>query len=386
MTSPAPEPPGRRGRSLVKVLVVDDSPLTVQTITRILEADPSLQVVGHALDGERALKAVEALHPDVITMDINMPHMDGIEATRRIVRSHGTPIVIVSAYASANSVAIQTLQALMQGAIESVQKPSGEIGIDLDMVRAELVAKVKAASRAKPQAFSSTSSRSRADEPERQSDPGRLASSQPEPERQSDPPSSWRAMPAGTVNKLVAIGVSTGGPSTLEEFVPAIPADYPLPIALVIHMPRLFIPILAENLAARSRIGVEVARDGEVLRPGRMTIAPAGTHMTVGRDLRAKLAPGPPVNGCVPSVDVLFDSIARDVAGRSLGLVLTGMGRDGARGLASMRASGSVTAAQDEATSVVYGMPRIATTSGAAQFEVSLGDMVKLLVRAAGRA
>lgn len=369
-----------RDRSRIRVLVVDDSLVTVQTITRILEADPSLQVIGHALDGERALKAVETLGPDVITMDINMPRMDGIEATQRIVRSHRTPIVIVSAYASTNSVAIQTMQALMQGAIESVQKPSGEIGLDLDLVGAELIAKVKAASRAKPRHFGTAT---------RASDPGpetdRQSSIPHATERRSDPPTSWRMMQPGAVERLVAIGVSTGGPSTLEEFVPAIPADYPLPIALVIHMPEVFIPILAANLASRSRIEVSVGREGDQLRRGRMVIAPAGTHLTVTRELRLKLEKGPPVNGCLPAVDVLFESVARWVPGRSLGLVLTGMGRDGAKGLAAMRAGGSVTAAQDEASSVVYGMPRVAMTSGAAMYEVPLDDMVPFLNRAAGR-
>lgn len=353
---------------IVKVLVVDDSLITVQTISRILEKDPSLKIIGHALDGKRAIQAVEKLAPDVITMDINMPRMDGIEATRRIVRSYGTPIVIVSAYASANSVAIQTMQALQHGAIESVQKPSGEIGLDLDVVGAELIAKVKAASRARPKV------------PELSP----AASSAPVEERRSDPPSSWRMMPSGGV-KLVALGVSTGGPSTLETFVPALPADYPLPIALVIHMPQVFIPILANNLDSRSQISVGVARQSESLRPGHMIIAPAGIHMKITGDLRVKLEDGAPVNGCIPAVDVLFDSIAEHVKARTLGIVLTGMGRDGAQGLAAMRARGNLTAAQDEATSVVYGMPRVATTTGAAMYEVPLHDMVKVLKKAAGR-
>ncbi len=351
----------------VKVLVVDDSLITIQTITRILSSDPKLEVVGRALDGEAAVKAVEKLEPDVVTMDINMPRMDGIEATRRIVRSTGTPIVIVSAYASANSVAIQTMQALMNGAIESVQKPSGEIGLDLDMVSAELIAKVKAASRAKPDAKSRTGILA----------PARSACA-------AATLSSWRQMPVGGVS-FVAIGVSTGGPSTLEKFVPQLPGDYPLPIVLVIHMPEVFIPILASNLDSHSRIRVKVAEDGDRLRPGEMVVAPAGTHTKVTRDLRTRFELGSPVNGCLPSVDVLFESIADSVSSRALGLVLTGMGRDGAKGLAAMRERGNVTAAQDEVTSVVYGMPKAAATSGAAMYEVSLPEVASFLNRAAGR-
>jgi len=348
----------------IEVLVVDDSLITVQTITRVLEADPSIKVVGHALDGKKALDAVATLNPHVVTMDINMPVMDGIEATRHIVRNHGTPIVIVSAYASARSVAIQTMQALLQGAIESVQKPSGEIGLDLDMVGAEMIAKIKAASRARPRTA--------------------ISAQAAEAARVTGAPMSWRSMPAGGT-EFVAIGVSTGGPSTLEKFIPQIPADYPLPIALVIHMPEVFIPILASNLDSRSAIKVAVAQDGQALVPGQMLICPAGVHMKVTRDLSVRLEPGAPVNGCLPAVDVLFESIARGVQKRCLGLVLTGMGRDGTKGLQAMRERNHVTAAQDESTSVVWGMPRAALSSGAAAYEVSLGDMNRMLARTAGR-
>jgi len=323
-------------------------------------------VVGRAMDGEKALAQVEALGPDVVTMDINMPRVDGIQATRNIVRRFGTPIVILSAYASANNVAIQTLQALMQGAIESVQKPSGEIGLDLDMVGAELVAKVKAASRARPAA--------------------RLATVPPAERtpRASELHASWMTLaPRGV--KMVGIGVSTGGPSTLEKFVPSIPADYPLPIVLVIHMPGVFIPMLAEKLDETSRIRVSVAVDGQRVEPGRMYISPGGGHLTVKTGPRLAHEPGQPVNGCVPSVDVLFDSMAAVLGPAAAGIVLTGMGRDGTAGLAAMRQRGAVTAAQDEKTSVIYGMPRSAMESGAAAVEVPLDQIVRFLGKVAGR-
>jgi two-component system chemotaxis response regulator CheB len=346
---------------------VDDSLITVQAITRILESDRRIQVIGHALDGERAIQEVEKLDPDVVTMDINMPRMDGIEATRAIVRQFGTPIVIVSAYASARSVAIQTMKALMSGAIESVQKPSGEIGLDLEMIGAEMIAKVKAASRARPHVKGMT-----------------LPPEDVRMSRASDMPTSWTtARPAEL--KMVGIGVSTGGPSTLERFVPHLPADYPFPIALVIHMPKVFIPILASNLDAASLISVGVAEDGETARPGRMYVCPAGVHMEVTADQRFRLKEGEPVNGCLPSVDVLFESLARTSGGRAMGLILTGMGRDGAKGLASMRSHRCLTAAQDEPSSVVYGMPRAAVQSGAVMYEVPLHDMVRFLGRVAGR-
>lgn len=350
----------------IKVLVVDDSLITVQTITRILEADPMIEVVGRAMDGEKALAQVEALSPDVVTMDINMPRVDGIQATRNIVRRFGTPIVILSAYASANNVAIQTLQALMQGAIESVQKPSGEIGLDLDMVGAELVAKVKAASRARPAARGLTA-------------PPPSASP-----RVSETQASWMTLTPPKLS-MVGLGVSTGGPSTMEKFVPQIPADYPVPLVLVIHMPGVFIPMLAEKLDDASRIRVSVARDGQRTEPGHLYIGPGGGHLQVRTGGRLALVDGAPVNGCVPSVDVLFSSMAASLGGAAAGIVLTGMGRDGATGLMAIREKGGVTAAQDEKTSVIYGMPRAALQAGAAAYEVPLHQMVRFLQKVAGR-
>ncbi len=354
----------------IRVLVVDDSLITTQVITRILESDPQFQVVGKAHDGEAALREVERLQPDVVTMDINMPGMDGLQATRAIVRRHGTPIVIVSAWASANSVAIQTLQALMSGAIESVQKPSGEIGLDLDLVAAEMIAKVKAASRARPWTSGSVSRPPPAPRTSEMRVPGDTT--------------RWTSMTT-TPLRLVAIGVSTGGPSTLERFLPKLPADYPVPILLVIHMPAVFIPILASTLNDACKLRVTVAAEGEAALQGRVYIGPGDIHMEITPDLRVRLKQGPPVNGCVPSVDVLFDSVARTSGGRALGLVLTGMGRDGAKGLGEMRRHGCLTAAQDEKSAVVYGMPRAAMSSGAAAYEVPLDEMDRFLLRAIGR-
>jgi two-component system chemotaxis response regulator CheB len=356
----------------IRVLVVDDSLLTVQVMTRVLSSDPQIEVVGRALRGDRAIEEAERLRPDVITMDVHMPGMDGIEATRQIVKRFGIPIVIVSAFATASSVAAGTLQALQNGAVDCVQKPSGEIGLDMERVGAELKSKVRAAALAKPASLTSLADRSvtRSDT----AMPGGTSTVRAQP---------WDRVKPSEVS-LVAMGISTGGPSTLEQFVPQISGDLPVPIVMVIHMSAPFIPILAQRLDGASAIGVRVASAGEELRSRTLYLAPADVHLEVTRDLRVRLVAGRPVWGCIPAVDVLFESVARNVGPRAIGMVLTGMGRDGAKGLRAMADSGATTAAQDEATSVVYGMPRAAMQAGAAQYEVPL-DRIAAFVRQAIR-
>jgi two-component system chemotaxis response regulator CheB len=338
----------------INVLVADDSPLMQRIITKLLESEPGIRVVATADDGRQAIECVGRLSPDVVVMDIDMPNLDGLTALRHIMLQRPTPVVMVSGVSDASA----ALRALELGAIDFVAKPSGPISIDLYEVRDELIAKVKSASLANPAPTKAEAIRA--------------------------PLLPALQSPSGHIS-LVAIAASTGGPQTLGEILRQLPPGLPAAILVVQHMPAGFTATFAERLDRNSSVSVREARDGETIRSGVAYIAPGGVHMVVVKDGRGpvlRMEETPPVNAVRPSADVLMSSVAH-VAGRSsVGVVLTGMGRDGSDGLAQIKRAGGATIAQDEETSIIFGMPGSAIDQGVVDRVLPLFEIPAALVDA----
>jgi two-component system chemotaxis response regulator CheB len=327
----------------IRVLVVDDSATMRSLITAALNRDPEIEVCGAAGDPFEARGMIKALNPDVVTLDIEMPNMNGIEFLEKIMRLRPMPVVMVSTLTQAG--AEMTLRALELGAIDCVAKPADALGTQ-DALN-EIVVKVKIAARA--------SVRTKAD---------------------NAPATARKAgyMPSGDV---VAIGSSTGGVEALLSILTMFPDTCP-PTVITQHMPATFTASFAARLDRASGAKVQEAFDGALLEPGKVYVAPGGaTHLEVVRSagLRCRLVAADPVSGHRPSVDVLFNSVANAVGDKAVGAILTGMGRDGAQGLLAMRKAGAKTLGQDEQSCVVYGMPRSAFEIGAVEKQVSLSSM-----------
>ncbi|WP_294644918.1 chemotaxis response regulator protein-glutamate methylesterase [uncultured Aureimonas sp.] len=333
--------------SPTRVLVVDDSATMRALIRHSLAADPQIEIVGEAADPMQARQAIKALDPDVVTLDIEMPGMNGLDFLDKIMRLRPTPVIMVSTLTQPGQAA--TIEALRLGAFECVAKPSGMGGRD---TLAQLPALVHEAKRAKTQ----------------------IAGSR---DRQiSAPHTAHHDWP-----DLIGIGSSTGGVEVLIALLAQFPADTP-PVLIVQHLPATFTASFAARLDRASPAHVVEARSGEPILPGHVYLAPGGRHLSVrrsGAKLITALGDEDPVQGHRPSVDVLFHSIAKVCEGRVTGAILTGMGRDGADGLLAMRRKGFRTLAQDEATSLVYGMPRVAWEIGAAEKRVPIGGMAKAI-------
>lgn len=326
--------------SAVKVLVVDDSPTMRSLISAILRRDPEIAVVGQAGDPLEAREAIKALNPDVITLDVEMPNMNGLSFLDKIMRLRPMPVIMVSTLTQAGTDV--SLAALELGAFDCVAKPAP--GTPAEIAFGELASKVKAAARARV--------RSVADRPSNASARGGF---QPD-------------------GRVVAIGSSTGGVEALLSVLSAFPENCP-PTVITQHMPGTFTRSFAERLNRACAAHVSEASEGDVLQPGHIYLAPGGErHLQIGgaSQLRCRLAAEEPVNGHRPSVDVLFNSVAKAAGPAAVGVILTGMGRDGAKGLLAMRQAGASTLGQDEASSVVYGMPKAAFEVGAVQRQVAL--------------
>lgn len=375
--------------SQIKVLVVDDSAFMRKILTDLLSSDQDITVVGTARNGEDALKKAAQLEPDVITLDVEMPVMDGITALQELLRQRPVPVVMVSSLTQAG--AETTIQALTLGAVDFVGKPSGHISLDMAKTRDELVRKVKQAAQAQVrvplvgrpgQTGSSRPLRSARPVPPRptQARPGvRPAGLGTRPPLPALRPAGSGPTPAGagggSLVPIIAIGCSTGGPGALHRVIPALPGDLPAAVLIVQHMPPGFTRSLADRLNDLSALTVKEAAGGERLTAGQALIAPGGLHLTVDADGVVHLDDGPPQHGVRPAVDRLLMSLAAHHGPRTLAVIMTGMGFDGARGTAALREAGGRAVAEDQSTCVVYGMPRAVIELGQADRVVPLDDI-----------
>jgi two-component system chemotaxis response regulator CheB len=347
------------------VLVVDDSAFMRKIISEMIDASESFRVVGTARNGLDALKQIHALAPDLVTLDIEMPELDGIQTLGYIMSETPRPVVMLSAAASGTGEDL-TIRALELGAVDFVRKPSGPISLDLPAVRERLFEALRAATEVNLSGV------------------GMLARPRMVPAGAALPPVSGvgRALTLEPL-RVVAIAASTGGPRALAEVIPGLPRGLDAAVLVVQHMPKGFTRSLAERLDLMSGLKVVEAEEGERVRRGRVYLAPGGMHMTV--TLREGtpvivLDTSAPVWGVRPSADPLFRSVARTFGAATVGVVLTGMGRDGAEGLRVMREAGAAAVVQDRATSTIYGMPQAALQLAGADRVVPLGEVAAAIV------
>ena len=336
----------------IRVLVVDDSALMRKLLAKMLSVAEDIEVVGTAMDGSFALKKVEDLKPDVVTLDLDMPNVDGLTALKRIVKHHCLPVVLVSAHTQEG--ASVTINALAAGAVDFVTKPRRVLSAPLETIGAELIDKIRVAVGVKVDRFQSRPYRPRTDRPQ------------------------TVATATNGACRVIVVGASTGGPHALSYLLPQIRADFPAAILIVQHMPEGFTSMFAQHLADLSSIPVREAADGDCILPGRAAVAPSGQHLKVqkiGSTPTVVLSKSPPVQGMRPSADVLFQSAAEVFGAHATGLVLTGMGEDGANGMTAIRAAGGHTIAQDRESSVVFGMPKAAIDRKSVQRVLPLSEI-----------
>ena len=348
----------------IRVLVVDDSSFMRKVLSDILGADPRIEVVGTARDGEDALKKIAALSPQVITLDVEMPKKDGLATLEEIMASNPLPVVMVSSLTQEG--AQITLRALSAGAVDFVAKPSGHISLNMKDVSEDLVSKVIAASTARVGA------------PERRF---------PRPPALLSPPPFVK--PKGPLSakkvEILAIAASTGGPRALQQVLCQLPGNFPVPIVIVQHMPKDFTLSFARRLDSLCDLDVAEGAEGMELRPGLAVVAPGGYHMIVKRKqggrFHCALSDAPPLLSVKPSANILFLSVADEVGGAAVGVILTGMGRDGAEGAAALRSKGARIIAESQETCIVYGMPKSAVELGVVDELLPLYSIPEALIR-----
>jgi len=337
---------------MIRVLVAEDSAVTRQYLDHLLSQDPALQVVGTVENGLEALEQAERLKPDVILMDVHMPLMNGYEATRQIMERIPTPIVMVSASMSRDQVAL-TFEALKAGALTVLDKPYGLGHPDSDKIASQLQETVKLMAGVKV--------------------------IRRWPKRNRLVPSPKPPVRVGSNVQLLAIGASTGGPTVIAEILSGLPQTFPVPILAVQHIAPGFISGFVEWIGRSTHLRVKLAEDGEKLQSGTVYLAPNGVHMGISKTQQISMDDGPTENSFCPSVSHLFQSVAEVFGQSAIGILLTGMGQDGAAGLLQLRKAGGVTIAQDEESSIVFGMPGEAVRLGAAQYVLSPKEIAELL-------
>jgi two-component system chemotaxis response regulator CheB len=341
-----------------RVLIVDDSALMRQILQQVLQSDPGIEVVGSASDPFIARDKIKALNPDVLTLDVEMPRMDGLTFLGKLMKGHPMPVVMVSTLTERGC--DTTLRALSLGAVDFITKPKLDVKTGTLDLADEIISKVKAAASARVMV-------------------PRTGTAQPPQEPQT---ASYLPQIRAT-HKIVAIGASTGGTEALKDLLEFLPADFP-GIVIVQHMPEKFTAQFAKRLDSICKISVKEAEDGDRVLPGHALLAPGGKHMVLvrrGAEYSVKITTTEPVNRHRPSVDVLFDSVAEQAGSNAVGVILTGMGNDGARGMLAMKNAGAFNLAQDEASCVVFGMPREAIAMGGAHEVHPLNKIAPAIVK-----
>jgi len=360
----------------IRVLVVDDAVVVRRLVTDVLAADPEIEVVGIAANGRIALQKIAQLAPDLVTLDVEMPEMDGLTAIVEIRKTWKTlPVIMFSTLTERG--AQSTMEALARGATDYVTKPAnvGSVTVAQQRVRDDLIPRIKSLCAGVLPVAPAAPRASIADQ---------LAKVAGTP-----PPRPPRPAPTGPPAgvSIVAIGCSTGGPNALIEILPKLPADFPLPIVITQHMPPMFTKFLADRLSVMSKLAVREAEEGAVITPGVAWIAPGDHHLvlkTVGGRIIATLTQGPPENSCRPAVDVMLRSVVECYGSRVLSVILTGMGQDGLRGSEAVHDAGGSVFAQDEASSVVWGMPGFVARSGIASEVLPLDRIAQAIIDRVG--
>lgn len=341
----------------IRVLNVDDSALMRQVLAQLLSKDPGIEVIGSAPDPYVAREKIKALNPDVITLDVEMPKMDGLTFLEKLMRGRPMPVVMVSSLTEAGCQT--TLRALELGAVDYITKPKLDLQEGMEVIADDLIEKVKAAAVAKIRGAANGTGHA-----------------QP---RHATPLS---AAMIKTTDTIIAIGSSTGGTEAVKDVLEVLPPNTP-PILITQHMPEHFTKTWADRMNQICRISVKEAQDGDSVLPGHALIAPGSYHMTLvrsGARYSVRINQDPPVNRHRPSVDVMFDSVARYAGGNAVGVILTGMGGDGAKGMLAMKQAGAYTIAQDEASCVVFGMPKEAIKLGGVDKIFPLGDIASAVL------